>query len=99
MSETPYSEYERQQLILRDLLAIDRTILASERTFLAYLRTAMAFLITGASFVHFMDAWGTVALGWTFIGASLLCFLFGICRYYQTNRRIRVVRREPSEAF
>jgi uncharacterized membrane protein YidH (DUF202 family) len=35
MTEQPYARFEREELIVRDYLAADRTALANERTFLA----------------------------------------------------------------
>ena len=40
--------YSREELILRDHLALDRTRLANERTLLSYLRTALMLMVAGA---------------------------------------------------
>ena len=37
----PYSRFRREEMILRDLLARERTVLSNERTLLAYIRTAI----------------------------------------------------------
>jgi uncharacterized membrane protein YidH (DUF202 family) len=44
--ERSESTVEGNELILRDLLAIDRPILANERTILAYFRTMLALLVS-----------------------------------------------------
>jgi len=45
--KNPYDRFRRDELILRDVLAIDRTILSNERTVLAYLRSALTLFIVG----------------------------------------------------
>jgi putative membrane protein len=67
----PYSRFDKQQLILRDELALDRTILANERTLLAYLRTGLALLLAGVTFLHFAQA-----LWFTIVG--VVCLVIGL---------------------
>ena len=43
----PYSRFRREEMILRDLLARERTVLANERTLLAYVRTAIGLMAAG----------------------------------------------------
>lgn len=87
-----YSRFEKEELILRDELAIDRTLLANERTLLAYLRSAVTLLIAGASIMHFSKE------GWFwFIGVAILPVGFvagaiGVIRYRKMNRSISQVR-------
>jgi putative membrane protein len=65
-----YLQYARQQLVLRDELAIDRTLLANERTLLAYLRSGVALVIAGATIMHFAE------LGW-FHAVGVACIPLG----------------------
>lgn len=51
MIDHPYNEFKREDMILRDWLALDRTILANKRTFLAYGRTSIALMGLGMAFV------------------------------------------------
>ena len=44
-----YDKLKKEELILRDELAIERTRLAEERTYLSYIRTGMS-MILAASF-------------------------------------------------
>ena len=83
----PYSRFDKEQLILRDELALDRTVLANERTLLAYVRTALALLLAGVTFVHFSQAtwFSIVGVACLIVGAAT--FAFGIDRY----RRMRDV--------
>jgi putative membrane protein len=81
MSDSPYSEFSKEDLILRDHLAADRTVLANERTFLAYIRTALTLFISGASFIRFFDSFLLEVVGWIFVPVGLLTFLVGAVRY------------------
>ncbi len=45
---------EKENIEIRDSLAIERTKLANERTFLAYIRTAMALVLAGFSIMNFL---------------------------------------------
>jgi hypothetical protein len=49
--DDPYEEFKREEMILRDWLALDRTVLANKRTFLAYGRTSIALFALGIAFV------------------------------------------------
>ena len=49
----PYQRFLKEELILRDELAIDRTLLANERTLMAYVRLAITLIIAGVSIIHF----------------------------------------------
>ncbi|MFH0907332.1 MAG: DUF202 domain-containing protein [bacterium] len=82
----------REQMILRDHLAVDRTDLANERTLLAYVRTSLAFLVTGASALHFIeDAWARMS-GIAFLGLSLVTALLGTYRFVVIRRRYNPLR-------
>lgn len=87
----PYSRFENQELILRDVLAADRTILANERTFLAYMRTAFTLFVAGITFIKFLGSFWFEFLGWLFIILGLFTFIYGFRRYHQMNRRLAQV--------
>ena len=93
----PYGQLgDHEPLILRDVLAIDRTILANERTLLSYFRTMLALAATGGSLVHFVEAsWARLG-GAALIAAGGLLFAVGVWRYRRVNADLRSVRREPS---
>ena len=48
-----YEKFCKDELILRDELAIERTKLAEERTYLAYIRTGMTVSMGGIFFVGY----------------------------------------------
>jgi putative membrane protein len=89
MSEyNPYSRFEQTDLILRDVLAADRTVLANERTFLAYMRTALTLVVSGITFVKFLGNAYLEILGWLFIPLGIFTFVFGWRRYRKMHRRL-----------
>jgi len=87
------STVEGDDLILRDVLAIDRTILANERTVLAYFRTMLALLAAGGSLIHFIEAWWVLPVGVTLLISAPLLFGFGVWRYRRVSRDLRRRRR------
>ncbi len=90
----PYEKFDKDSLILRDELAIDRTRLANERTLLAYLRSAIALVIAGMTIIHFSGKiWYTV-LGFTCIPAGFITCAIGIVRYRKMDRRIFPLRKD-----
>lgn len=84
----PYAG-QRAQLILRDVLAIDRTRLANERTLLAWLRTALMMLVSGITLVKlFEGVWIMEVWGMILIPLSLVTAALGTRRYLQTRATI-----------
>ena len=94
MSDTPYSRFDADNLILRDELAIDRTLLANERTLLAYLRSGVALLIAGATIMHFSaEGWFWVA-GLACLPLGIVTIAVGVARYRRMNKAISCVRNQ-----
>jgi putative membrane protein len=84
----PYSRFEQADLILRDVLAADRTVLANERTFLAYMRTALTLFVSGVTLVKFIDNTYLEILGWLFIPVGIFTFFYGLRRYRKMYQRL-----------
>jgi putative membrane protein len=94
MGDNPYERFGKEELILRDELAIDRTLLANERTVLAYLRGSLTMVITGITFVHFVEQ-GTLRLvGLSLVPLGVITGIFGSVRYRIMDRRIRSIRND-----
>jgi putative membrane protein len=77
------------QLILRDVLAIDRTRLANERTLLAWLRTALMLFVTGVTLIKLFE--GVLALevlGVALLPTSAVAAGYGLRRYLHTRALI-----------
>ena len=86
----PYDRFERDELILRDELALDRTRLANERTLLAWLRTAIALQAGGLAVLQFgteLASREVLGIGLLLVGAT--CGMFGLSRYRAADRAIR----------
>lgn len=79
---------ERQNMEVRDRLAMERTELANERTLLAYSRTAMALILAGLSFIKFFEDPLYKTLGASFIPVGLVIGLIGYRRYQKKQERI-----------
>ena len=85
----------KQDMILRDHLAVDRTKLANERTLLSYLRTSILLLATGISFIKILR--GTkvfVIMGIILVPVSILVFLIGLWSFIKTKRKIDSIYQE-----
>ena len=82
----------KEDMILRDFLAADRTMLANERTFLAYLRTFISFFAAGVGFIKFVDESLIVFLGYILVIMSILILGFGCMRYLKIKKRYEKIR-------
>jgi putative membrane protein len=91
MADGPYARFKEEELILRDLLAAERTSLANERTFLAYVRTALAFAIAGGSLIHFLDSLASNVGGGALLTFAVITFGYGLHRFLWYRRRIKKV--------
>jgi len=87
-SDNAYSRFCREELILRDHLAAERTVLANERTALAYLRTMLTFLIGGVTFIQFFESSVVKLLGWVFLPAALIVGVSGLVKYVRVKRQL-----------
>ncbi|MFD2246549.1 DUF202 domain-containing protein [Pontibacter ruber] len=79
---------EKQNVEIRDSLAMERTKLANERTFLAYSRTAMALVLAGLSFIKFFEDVFYQGLGAMFIPIGLVVGFIGYRKYTKKGEKI-----------
>lgn len=91
---THVNQYEnsKDEMILRDFLATDRTLLANERTFLAYLRTFISFFAAGVGFIKFVDDNFIVLLGYILVVMSIFILIFGCMRYIKIKSLYKNIR-------
>ncbi len=89
-----YENFTKQELILRDHLAIDRTILANESTFLAYIRTSLAVTAAGATLIHFFTEFYIQVIGFSLIVLGILIFLWGYRRFKNMEKDIKRIKRK-----
>lgn len=83
-----YICYNREDMILRDHLATDRTVLANERTFLAYVRTALSLIVSGASFIKFSDKPLVQYIGYFLIPLGIYIAVVGTRNHINMRRRL-----------
>lgn len=89
MIDDPYAEFKRDEMILRDWLALDRTVLANKRTFLAYGRTSIALVALGIAFVKLIQhTWFEVA-GFILMIFGTAVFLIGLREFVVNTARFR----------
>ncbi len=86
--DEPYSRFKKEDMMLRDYLAADRTVLSNERTLLSYVRTAMALAGGGVALIHFSIATLPKLAGWTLIPLAFAILAVGIQRFVKTKRRL-----------
>ncbi|MCT4543457.1 MAG: DUF202 domain-containing protein [Vallitalea sp.] len=84
--------FKKDSLILRDLLATDRTFLANERTFLAYIRTALSLIVTGSSFVKFVDEQIIKIIGMILIPFGIAIGVVGFIKYLKTKKDLKKIK-------
>jgi putative membrane protein len=80
---------EKNVLITRDWLAIERTKLANERTFLAYFRTFIVILGTGIAVLKVEFFSELKSFGVYLIAIAPIILLIGIIRLFRVKRTIR----------
>ncbi len=82
-------EYQnKEDIILRDHLAIERTKLANERTLLSYIRTTLYLILAGIAFLGMKDLEEIKGLGYFSLSLSFIVLFIGILRFYQLKKHI-----------
>jgi len=85
------SKYKnKDDIILRDFLALERTTLANERTLFAYLQAGIYMVIAGFAFLELKDFIDLVWLSYILFGISFLLFVFGIVRFFIMKSKLDV---------
>lgn len=100
MSEKEYTPYiqEREDMILRDYLAVDRTMLANETSFMSYVRTALTLIAAGATLVKFFDGNPFFQiLGWGFVLIGGWLVVHGYNRYTKVDSVMHKIKGEYIE--
>jgi putative membrane protein len=80
---------EKENVEIRDHLAMERTKLANERTLLAYLRTAMALVVAGFSMIEFFTDDLYKLVGLAFIPLGLAAGVYGFRRFLRKKKEIQ----------
>jgi putative membrane protein len=79
----------KEALILRDKLAIDRTVLANERTLLSYFRSFVVMISSGAAILKVELLEELETLGFVLVIIAPLLLLIGIVRYFRVRKVIK----------
>jgi putative membrane protein len=91
MKEIPKALYHfenKEEIIFRDYLAIERTKLANERTLLSYIRTSL-YLFLGAIAFFQLDGLDKIKwLAYPSVILSILSLIIGIVKYYRLKNRL-----------
>ena len=80
---------DKEEMIMRDHLAADRTSLANERTLLAYIRTALAFVAGGFGLIKFVEEQAFIILGWVLVPIGAIILIIGVIRFIDFSRTIK----------
>lgn len=95
MIDDPYHEFTREEMILRDWLALDRTVLANKRTFLAYGRTAIALFALGIAFVKLIQHQFFEVSGFVLMALGIVVFVVGLREFIANTARFKkLVKKE-----
>ena len=78
----------KDEIILRDYLALERTKLANERTLLAYIRSSLYMILGGIAFLQLKDFEGSRWVGYVTLGISVVLLCIGLYRYLQIRYRL-----------
>ncbi len=85
-------DHPKDELILRDFLALDRTVLANERTFLAWFRTAISMIAGGLAVVKFSNETLFLLGGIFLIVVGGVIGFIGIVRYIRIRQRLEKIK-------
>lgn len=85
--EPPFEN--KEEIILRDYLALERTKLANERTLFAYIRTALYLVLAGMTILQLNNFESIHWIAFLSIGLSIIILIIGIWRYTKLNRQLK----------
>jgi putative membrane protein len=78
----------KENIILRDYLALERTKLANERTLLSYIKTSLYLSISGIAFIQ-LKGFGQIRwIGFFSIFLSITFTIIGILRFFFLKKRL-----------
>lgn len=79
----------KEEIILRDYLALERTRLANERTLLSYTRASLYMILGGITFLQLQDFKEIRWIGYATLASSVVIILIGIYRFFLINLRLK----------
>jgi putative membrane protein len=84
-----YEKMKKEELILRDELAIQRTKLAEERTYLAYIRTGITVAMGGIFFVGYFKEGIFAYVGYLAVLLGIVFFGYGTYKHRKSQQIIK----------
>ena len=97
MKNEAYARFNHTDLILRDVLAADRTLLAAERTALAYLRTAFTFIVAGITVVNFITTTIMATVAAFAVLTGLIVGYYGFQKYWHIKKEMIRLKGETTQ--
>jgi len=79
----------KEDLILRDHLAMERTKLANERTLLSYIRSSLYLVLGGIAFLGMKDFQEIRSMGYFSLCLSAILLVIGVFRFLQLKKHIQ----------
>ncbi len=92
MNKGFYMQFKKDDLILRDYLAADRTVLANERTLMSFIRTSIALAAAGGSLIHFFNSPSTTIGGIILIMLAAATLVWGLKRYFHYRHHLELLQ-------
>ncbi len=78
----------KDRIILRDYLALERTKLANERTLLSYVRASLYLILAGITFLQLKGFESIIWLAYLTLFIGFLLIVIGIWRYFRLQKRL-----------
>lgn len=83
------SEFDtKDDIILRDFLALERTTLANERTLFSYIRTSLYLVLAGIGFIKLKEFADLTWVGYITIPISIVVIVYGFIRYSILQKKL-----------
>lgn len=79
----------KEDIILRDYLAMERTKLANERTLLSYIRSSLYLLLGGIALIQLEGFESIKFLGYVSLLLTVSLIVIGIYRFRKLNKQLK----------
>ena len=83
-------DFQKESLLFRDLLAVERTRMANERTLMTYIRTSLMIFASGVSLIEiYKDILFLQILGAVLLPIAVVMIVVSAIRYMNMKKNIR----------
>lgn len=87
--KSKYKFENREKIILRDFLALERTRLANERTLFSYIRTSLYLFLGGIALFQITGFERIKWLGYVSLALSIIILIIGIFRFNHLKFKLK----------